>query len=102
MGGAVACEFCNITMLGNNTFEQNGLSGLPTYGGAVSVLNGRIQFKPGNTLFLRNEGNRGGAIIATISKLAIMCDDGAIIVLEGNKADSGGGGAYFVNSIVQV
>ncbi len=100
-GGAVACELCNFTMMGNNTFEQNGLLGLPSKGGAVGILNGRLQFKPGNTLFLRNEGNKGGAIV-TISKLAIMCDAGAIIVMEGNKADYGGGGAYFVNSIVQV
>ena len=52
-----------------------------------------------NTLFLRNEANKGGAI-HTISK-SIMCDAGAIIVLEGNKAYQNGGGAFLQNSDVQ-
>ncbi len=49
-GGAVYCEACNITMMGNNTFEQNGLLrlGLPTLGGAVSIFRGRLHFKPGS------------------------------------------------------
>ncbi len=51
-GGAIECDTCNITMMGNNTFEQNGLAVLPTHGGAVSVLGGILHFKSGKTLFL--------------------------------------------------
>ncbi len=85
-GGAVVCEVCNITMLGNNILEQNGLLGVITCI-SVCVFGGRLQFIPGITLFLRNEAEKGGP--------PFQNHDGATIVLERNKADYGGVGELF-------
>ncbi len=90
-GGAVYCEACNMTMMGNNTFEQNGILNLVSNGGAVSVISkGRLHFKPGKTIFLRNKAYQGGAILTIFT--SITCDAGAVIIIDGNMAYQNGGG----------
>lgn len=88
---AIDCDKCTLIMAGFNVFQNNYID--TDYGGAVSVIHGKLMIMPGNTSFYKNWaddlGGVGGAIGMSCSVMS--CDSASTLVFEGNRAEHGGG-----------
>ena len=99
-GGAIFCDNCTITLMGNNTFESNGElnSRVQSFGGAMSVQSSELIFMSGNTVFTNNEAFWGGALEIFLSEMS--CKGIATVTFKGNTAVQGGG-MYVDNSPIE-
>ncbi len=85
---ALQCNGCTLVITGDNT----SLRGV---GGAIQAYNnGKLIFTSGNVILSRN--------VIYVHKSEVTCNSGATVVLDGNTAESHGGGVCLESSSAQI
>ena len=91
--GPLSLYYSNITFQDSTNFISSSSNGVSLEGGAITAFQSVILLK-GNVKFLFNHAEKGGAILATASKLYILGDTS----IANNIAAESGGGMYLYQS----
>lgn len=93
-GGAIEHSGEGIVTINESTFARN--INKEAHGGAVSISGGKLILS-GNVIFSKNEAFLGGAVMMHTSDLS--CDRATTVVLDGNRAEYGGGMHVTLSSV---